>query len=364
MEGLGKTARPAFGWLISSYAYPIQEVLGGALETLGDLPLLGFSTSAELSPAGRSRRSVVAALFAGEGVQGRAGWWPDFNQDSRSAIQNMLHVLNPPAESSSVLLLAADGLNGDASLLGEYLAAGNFVVAGCLAGGEVNRGRTYQIGGRQSGSGGLAGMLLSGEIAIGVGAAHGWRPVGALARLTRVQGQWVRMLDDEPASHIYARWFGFPARDWSFPPLNDLVRQYPLGVHGQPGQALQIRSPLRMEADGSLRMNSRLAEGALVDLMIGTIDGCQQAARQAAGQAKAMLGDAQPVAALLLVDVAWQVMLELQPQGEIEAVRDVIGAQTPIFGGYTLGQLVRRSSNDPFEFLNQHIVVVLFAGKA
>lgn len=361
LDRLGR-GRVAFGWVIASSMYPIQQVQTGIFDLLGDVPLIGFSTSAELTVDGRFKRSVVVGLFSGDDVEARAGWWPDFTQDSRTSAQHMLKMLQPNADQAETLLLMADGLNGDAGLVCDALSNSGYAVAGGLAGGEVGRGRTFQVGGRQSGNGGLAAMVLSGNVVVGVGAAHGWHPVGALARLTRVQGQWVRTLDSQQANETYARWFGYPARDWAFPPLNDLVRLYPLAF--QDGDQQVVRSPLRVEADGSLRMNTRLPEGKTVDLMIGSAAACAQAARQATQQALVNLGPTTPRAAVLLVDVAWQLMLDNQPQKEIQVVREVLGAEIPVMGGYTFGQLGRLSPKGPVHLMNQHMEVILFGVKS
>ncbi len=352
----------AFGWVIASHVYVLQDVLAGAADLLGNVPLLGFSSSAELSAAGRSRRSVVVALVCAEDVQGRAGWWPNFAQDTRVCVQAMLQSMRPDPQAGESLLLVADGLNGDAALLCNMLSETGLMAAGCLAGGELWRGRTFQLGGRQSGNGGLAAAVLSGNVAMGVGVAHGWRPVGALSRLTRVQGQWVRTLDDQPASETYARLFGYPAREWSHSPLNDLVRLYPLGVHD--AQGMKVRSPLRVEVDGSLRMNTALPEGGLVDILVGSQQGCQQAAARAARQALAALGPTRPCLAILLADMAWQSLLELDANVEVDAVREIIGKDVPLAGGYTLGQIARLSPDGPVELFNQHILLLLFGSRA
>jgi hypothetical protein len=351
----------AFGWVIASHVFALQDVLNGAADLLGNVSLLGFSSSAELSAAGRSHRSVVVALLCSDEIQCRAGWWPDFAQDSRACIQMMLQSLRPDSQAGESLLLVADGMNGDAALLSSILSDTGLMVAGCLAGGELWRGRTFQLGGRASGSGGLAAAALGGNVVIGAGVAHGWRPVGALSRLTRVQGQWVRTLDDQPASETYARLFGRPAREWSHPPLNDLVRLYPLGV--QEAQGMKVRSPLRVEVDGSLRMNTTLPEGGLVDILVGSQKGCQQAATQATLQALAALGPTRPRLAILLVDMAWQSLLELDAGAEVVAVRRALGEDVPVMGGYTLGQIARPTRDGPVELFNQHILVLLFGSK-
>jgi hypothetical protein len=118
-----------------------------------------------------------------------------------------------------------------------------------------------------------------------------------------------------------------------------------------------------MEADGSLRMNSVLPEGELVELMIGSPEACRQAARQAATLARQALGPTQPRLALALVDIAWQALFELEPQAELEAIRQVLGPEVPVAGGYTFGQIARLQPQGPAHLLNQHLLLVLFGDK-
>jgi len=358
LEGIGRLP-VVCGWVIASHIFPIQEVLAGASEQLGNVPLLGFTTSGEIANQGRIRRSVTVALLSADDVQARAGWWPEFVQDTRGCVQNMLQALKPDPKAGESMLVVADGLNGDSQQLCQALTAAGMPAAGCLAGGELWRGRTYQIGGWQAGSSGLAALVLNGNVVVGAGAMHGWQPVGALARLTRVQGHWVRTLDGHPASETYARLFGYPVRDWSHSPLSDMVRLYPLGIEEPDGIA--VYSPLRVEVDGSLRMNSLLPEGKTVELMVGSPEACRKAAAQAAQQALEALGPTHPRLAVLLVDASWQALLDLDPQAEVNAVHQVVGADVPVIGGYTYGQIVP-SGGEP-RVLNQHILVLLFGVK-
>ena len=361
LDKLGR-APVAFAWMVVSHAYQVDQALAGVTEVTGDASILGFSTSAEISNAGRSRRSVLVGLLSGENIRGRSGWWPEFSQDGQACTQKMLAALHPDPEENNMLLVVADGLGGNADLLCSSLADLHLPVSGCLASGDLVRGRTYQIGGRQSGSGGLAAAVLSGDLSMGVGMAHGWQPIGALARITRLQGQWVRLLDNQLPSEVYAHYFGYTARQWVYPPLNAMVRLYPLGF--KEGDNFVLRSPIRVEADGSLRMNTSLVEGALADLMVGAQAGCEQASRQAAQQALSALGKATPCLAVLLVDAAWPMLLELEPESELKAVREILGENIPILGGYTLGQIASDASQGRVKLYNQHIAVLLFGSPA
>jgi hypothetical protein len=303
------------------------------------------------------------ALLSGEGIQAKSEFFSGFGDDSRGAAQHMTQAFQL-YHAQGTLLVVADGFNGDAKHLCAALPAGGYTLAGCLAGGNLHQARTYQIGGRQAGSGGLAAALIGSNLRTGVGYAHGWQPTGAYFQVTRSNGPWVRTLDERPTAEAYASLFKYPQRDWLHPPLNELVRLYPLGLE-QKGKAPLVRSPLRMEADGSLRMHTIIPEGATVHLMVGNSDGCLEAARQAAKQALQAIGEARPVLALLFTDIAWQMLFEAQPGREIQAVREVLGPEVPIAGGYTFGQIAnlpaREKTNGAPELFNQTLQIIIFA---
>jgi hypothetical protein len=201
--------------------------------------------------------------------------------------------------------------------------------------------------------------MLRGNIRVGVGHAHGWDPVGSQFRVTRSRGFWLRTLNGRPASETYADLFGQPARDWAFPPLSYLARLYPLGV--EQGDELVVRAPIRVEADGSFRMNASVRDGADAYLLVGSRGSCERAAAQAMQQAMLALGNVKPALVILLVDIAWQMLLKSKPGAEVAAIQDIIGAEVPLAGGYTLGQIVPGKESAAPKFLNQHIVVLAFA---
>ncbi len=358
LDQLGRS--PAvLGLIISSFYYPIQQILSGASALLGDVPLLGFSSNTELSNAGPMQRSAIVALLAGEEISVRADYYPAFGEDSRGAAQNLAQAFQL-YHARGTLLAIADGFTGDSKHLCAALPVGKYNLAGCLAGGSLHHGRTYQIGGRQSGNGGLAAALISGKLAIGVGSAHGWQPTGLYAQVTRSNGPWVRGLDNRTAAETYAELFQYPVRDWLHPPLNELVRLYPLGLEQKDSTHL-LRSPLRMEADGSLRMHTLIPEGATVHFMTGSSQHCLEAARQATSRALQAIGEARPVLALVLTDASWQMMFEAQPGRELQVVREMLGANLPVLSGYTYGQFAHLAPNSQPELLNQHMQVILFA---
>jgi hypothetical protein len=347
---------PGLGILIASHQFQAREVATGVTSLLGDAPLIGFSTPAGLTNAGQHNNSVVLALLKGD-LQAEAHWLPGYAQSGRETAARLMQLASIHTGNRAALLFA-DGFNGDAEQLCSAIQPGLLTVAGGLSSGDLHTGNTYQMAGNQTGTGSLAAAFLRGNLRLGVGYAHGWDPVGSQFRVTRSRGFWLRTLDGRPASETYAELFGYPARDWAFPPLNYLARLYPLGV--EQGEELVVRAPIRVEADGSFRMNANIRDGIDAYLLVGSNAACEKAASQAAQQALLALGDAKPFFALVLVDIAWQMLLKANPGAEIAAVQDILGSLCLLRAAIHSGKLSRIKLEDSPHFLNQHIVVIAF----
>jgi hypothetical protein len=355
LNRLGAVA-PGLGIVIASHQYQARDVANGASSLLGDAPLIGFSTPAGLTGAGLHSHSVVVAVLSAEDLDASSYWLPGYAQSSRETA-SQLDMLVSGNQAKDVIFFA-DGFNGDAEQFCNSISPKTFRIAGSLSSGDLHTGNTYQIAGNQTGAGALAALTFSGNLRMGVGHAHGWDPVGGQMRVTRSRGFWLRTLDTRPASETYAELFGFPAREWGFPPLSHMARLYPLGM--EQGDELVIRSPIRVEADGSFRMNASVRDGVDAFVMVGSRISCQKAAQRATQQALRELDGVKPAFALVLLDIAWQMLLKATPGAEIDAIQEIIGEDVPIAGGYTLGQIVPGQETASPRFLNQHIVVILF----
>lgn len=338
-------------------------VMAGVMEVLGEAPLFGASSPAILTGQGLLRRTVTVSVLSGDDFYVRALWRPDYSRNSAACAQALIQALQPDQQAGDVLLAAADGLHGEATVLASGLQGSGCLFAGALTAGGPHLGQTFQIGGRQAGSGGLAlGVFGGAKLALGVGIAHGWRAVGALALVSRAQGGLLQALNQQSSVEMYARWFGNNVADWNRPPLDQMVRLYPL-AYEEDGREV-LRAPLAFEADGSLRFNLPIAEGKHAVLMVGSPEAARLAAQQAAQQARQALGSARPVLALLFADLAYQMLFERQPGVEVRAVQQVLGAEVPLLGAYTLGQLIGLPQEGRAEALNQQIEVVLFGERA
>ncbi len=354
---------PSLGIVFCPYRYDAQMVMSGISSLVSNMPVLGMSTSAGISRVGQRSHLVTVALLGGEDIQTETHWFSSYSQGSGETATRLVQLIGYEQRHTESLLVFGDGLNGNAQEFCDTLPA-SFPIVGGLSSGDAQSNSTFQFASGQSSSGGMAAAFIRGKIKVGIGYGHGWMPVGNHFRVTRSRGFWLRTLDGRPASESYAHLFGQPAREWSFPPLNHMARIYPLGFEQNDRSELVVRAPLRIEADGSFRMNAPLRDGSDGYLMVGSPAACITAAQNAAQQAMAKLGDSKPVLALVFVDLAWQTLMQAATDAEIHAIQEVIGPNVPIAGGYTLGQFTPAEAGaDHPSFLNQHIVVALFAEK-
>jgi hypothetical protein len=369
LDQLG-TSRPVLALVFVAQEFIIADVLVGLTSLLGDTPLWGFSTLRPMTGEGDQPRSIVVALITGSENRASVQWFPNYAQDSTGTARQFLQNLREDIFLPQDILIAADGINGSLDSLCSGLADLPVNVAGCMAAGEPSLGKTYQIGKNQAGPGGLSAAVLGGSLRLGMGLAHGWQDLGVYFRATRTRDVWLETLDGIPAAETYARYFGFSSRDWAFPPLTDMARLYPLGVEPKRSgntapfvetdpHSLLVRSALRVEVDGSLRMSGTIPQDSIVHLMTGDIDACIRAAQSATQQALDSLCGARPLMAVALVDAAWQLLFETRPNAVANALNSVLG-DTPLVGAYTFGQLIRTSPDMPPVLHNQNLALVIF----
>ena len=351
-------ASPTLAIVVASRYYDPKEIALSVSSLLGDTPTIGFSSASALTKEGQTKNSVAVALLSSPDLKATEHWLPGYAQSGRETATLLRKLASATQAKDKKILFFADGFNGDADQMCLGFTGSPISLMGGLSSGNPHTGTTSQIAGSQAGSGSLAAAIIEGNLKVGVGSDHGWRPVGSQFRITRSRGFWIRALDGRPASEAYSALFGYPARDWGFPPLNYLVRLYPLGI--EQGEELLIRSPLRVEADGSFRMNAPIRDGMDAYLLTGSPTTCVEAAQRAAQKARLALDGAKPKLVLILADISWQMLLKAHSGAEVAAVQDILGTDVPIIGGYTLGQVTPGKDESPPDFLNQHLTVIAF----
>ena len=353
------TNRPALVLAFISVGLDEQEAINGISDILPKVPLWGMSTLGPLSPDGEEGRSIVVGLIGGSKLEASGQIWPEKAFSQAQQVEKNIRQFGKDHSTASGLLLALDGLGlhveSVLNALGDFPAP----LAAALGSGDFHNGKTWQFFGEQGSEAAVAALVLDGRLRMGVGMGHGWHAVGvSLSPSGRSGALGVQLLNDIPATEALAQVFLHPARDWAYPPLKDLARLYALGFGREGSEGMLLRSAVQVEVDGSLRMNATCPEETRAQLMVGNLESCVAAARRAAEAARTSLGSAQPLLAVLLVDVAWQYLFESRSRQFIEAVGEELNG-IPLVGAYTLGQAASRTAGTVAAMQNQHIQVIL-----
>jgi hypothetical protein len=360
LDKLG-TVHPILGLIFVSQEYNTGDAVAGVSSMLASVPLWGFCTHSTFSSFGEQNRTVAVAIIGGRDSGVQVNWWPKYSNETLNAAFALTQTLNNPFQPPQALLLAVDGVSGEAGLLCAALSQTNIPVAGGLASGEYQLGQTPIVGGTQWSGAAFSSLILYDRFRLGVGAAHGWRDTGVHLSLTEVAGRWIQTLNGLPAVDAYSRVFKSSAQDWRQPPLNEMVRLYPLGIESESsGEGLILHTPVIAESDGRLKMNTSLDENLSGHLMIGDTESCLSAIHHAAQTAMVSLenqGNAKPLLALVFADLAWRYLFEAKPNQVAEALQTELGI-IPFVGACTLGQFARINDGRPC-LLDQHLEIAL-----
>ena len=350
-RGLGRLGQhPKAVILLASQEYDLPIMLPPLRILLGDVPVWGGTLRQIWNPEeGRPSRSLQVALLWGDDLSAEAVWFPTLDQAEA-------HEWEDWAEAAVWALVDAQTPRMPRWM--RWLGQHQGELAGTVIGNTAYLMRAYLCGGIRGGSGGATLMAMRG-LRQSVAWDTGWAPTGILTEVTESRAERVYRLDGQLAAQRLGQWFGTSERRWVRPPLRELARMYSLAVEERRG--LRWYAPLAVETDGSLRMTLPLRRGQVAHLMVGSANDCLEAARRAARRALERFAGERPALAFLLVDWAWAHLFWARPRAVYHAVREVLGPEVPILGGYGYGPIARPAgeTDSPLVWDN-HLLLALF----
>ena len=329
--------------VFASIRFDQETLLRGILSVAPSTWMAGCSTAGEILADGPSRRSVAIMAIRSDTLQAVTGLGMRMNLNSRMAGQELAsQVLQSKISNPHGMILFPDGLTGNAAevIRGVQDRLGlSFPIVGGSAADDFSFSRTYQYfqGGLYSDS--VGGVLLAGPIAVGIGARHGWRPLGKPRRVTRGLANIVQELDGHTAVNLYETYFGRAAESLKSGSLADMSIVYPLGMPIPGEEEYLLRNVLRVDpTTGSLIYAGEVPEGSEVRLMMGSKERALEAARKAAEQAVLSIAPRTPTFALVFSSCSRARLFGQRAGEEIAAIRQVLGRSVPIIGFYGYGE--------------------------
>jgi hypothetical protein len=351
---------PALVIAFLSPSYPMEVVTRDLQAALGSVPLIGCSTSGELTDGRSLRQGLVLWALGGPGFSVRVGMGQGEPGTLRTASREAARCIDElPSHPHRALVLLADGLCGDQMevVRGAYEVAGAAVplVGGC-AGDDMAMKSTFQIFGSRVLERSVVAAAIGSDAPIGIGVSHGWQPVGEPMLVTSSAGVVVAGLDDRPALDVYLEALQAPPEVSANPEaFAAFASTHPLGIPRR--DRIEIRYVAGSDLENrSLTCIAGLPQGGMTMFMEGDSTSVLKATQTAFQEACDGLNGTPPIGMLLFDCVARRSVLEdASVEGEFDGVQDLTGS-LPIAGFYTYGEIARTQGAGGFH--NQTLVAL------
>jgi len=264
-------------------------------------------------------------------------------------------------EGYSSALILTDALAGHADELIEELTlrtGGNYQFFGGGAGDDANFLRTEVICGSRVCTDAVVALEILSVRPLGIGVRHGWRPAGALMRVTEARENVLYGLNGGPALEVFEEHAEATGQQF------DAANPLPFFLHNilgiQTPDGFRLRVPLTVGEGGSILCAAAVPEGAAVCIMETDVESARSAAAEATREALSQLQGHPPKVALFFDCVATRMRLGREFGLELSSLQQALGS-AEFAGCNTYGQVAR--VNGQFNgFHNCTAVVCVFPG--
>lgn len=325
-----------------------QAYLRAAEEGLGG-PVVGATTGgAAFTERGVTRHQPVAAVLGGPGLAFEVGVATGLDREPAKAVaagvRPVVEAARAHASRSHALITLADAFACDGEALLSAMTEAvppHWRLFGGTAGDDFRfqRSKVFAHGEVLEGAAVLVGLFSSSPPSLVT--RHGWCAAEGSRELTvtGMEGNLLLTLNDEPAAKVYQEEL---ERLGLMRPGEDLVpvmAKHELGAKTVFGNELKIRSPLAVEAGGSVRLASALPPGTVVRVVTADADGLIEAATELSRRALEPMADA-AVRGALVFDCAARLQLLGERYGE-QVAAFLGGRNFPLVGMTCYGEIAR-----------------------
>jgi hypothetical protein len=190
------------------------------------------------------------------------------------------------------------------------------------------------------------------RIQFGFGSEGGWSDFGPEREVTRSEKNKVFKIGDHYALDIYKEYLGKYADE-----LPGSALYFPLSMKETPESEPVVRTILSIdEQEKSMTFAGNLPEGSLVKFMKSNSDKLIDASYNAASNTLLANQEFTKIA-LLISCVGRKIVLGDRVEEEIEAVREVVGKDTLLFGFYSYGEITPNTKKVGCDLQNQTMTI-------
>lgn len=360
-------------YVFSSTKHDLKKILEGVNSKLSEgTPVIGCSSSVEISDQGPSTGSIVVALVKGDVNVGigksenasknsyeagkKAIKEAAENLESFEVSENSIEVPEKSLETTMINIFAdplectgVDILEGVNNMIPDGMK-----VAGEFAADDLAFEDTYVFFGDEVLQGTVVTAILETKVPVEVSARHGFEKTPQEYTVTDAEGVDVFKLDERPPKEVYSDLFG---EKMSEDPGFLLMTPFGIDVGGD---EKEIRVTLGVGDDGSYHCGATVPENIEVSIMKGEKDKLLDAAELSAKIAKENL-DSKPSSAIIFNCVGRHAIyddMELTAK-EVERIKETLGVEQ-VAGVYGFGQIATTTKKARF---NEETVVLQVFGR-
>lgn len=368
---------PDLVWVFATDDYDPADVRAGVADIVGDAPIVGCRAPGVLA-CDRVTHDGVGVLVLSGGLVARIGVAPGVGADGRGAgataasraLDALEAAIGEARPDRTAMVVLPDAIRGNACdvVRGVDAAVGaGLRLVGGGAGDKLQFRQTWQFTGDAVADDSVLAVALAAPSPMGIALRHGCAPWGRPMKVTRVSGRTVHDLDWQPAFTRYtevARELG--AEEIAREGFVAFAMQHPFGIpHGE--EHYVLRSPLMLGDANEIACCSDLPADGVMRIMAGDRASLLGAAREAGAAARAALAGSAPAAALLFACVSRDFVVAgeapVELSAEIRAVREGLGADVPVFGCLTFGQIGSLAGGSP-QFHSKSVQVCALPARA
>jgi hypothetical protein len=343
MDKLG-AKDPGIAFCFASSRFDHAKLIQGIKSVIPNVPLIGCSTAGEITSEGPDKKSVTVLLIESNTLHAAIGLGKKISQDSRRAGQEVAHdtiIKTRQGQPRHAFMMLSDGLNGNGGeiIRGVQEVLGtSFPIVGGSAADDFSFNNTFQYYDENIYQDSVCGVLFSGDISVGIGARHGWYPLGKPRIVTSADHNIIKKLDGKPAARIYEDYFGKRVADLSTEPMARMSVMYPLGMSIPEEEECIIRNAMKVDSEGALICAGEVPKGSEIRVMMGSKETALKAAQKASEIALGALRKRKASLVFVFDSVSRERLFGRKSKDEIEIVKKIFGPDTPIVGFYTYGE--------------------------
>lgn len=336
--------------------YDLQEVIKAIREIIGNVPLIGCSSTGEFVSDKMLTGAIAITIITSNQFEVRLGKATHFNKDIPSAVKQATEDFAANSANKGIkagwrgrtLLLFTDGLAGHGEALIDALISQTglqYQLFGGAAADNAKFEKTYVFCNDEVLTDTFVVAEILTENPFSIAADHGWSKIDGPYRVTRAESNILYELNGTPAWEIYKSF----AEKRDLPILegkeNNFLMQYILGIEKNNTEKPNLRVPLGLNSDGSLLCAAEVFEGDIIYIMTsennkGVING----GSAAADKAKKNLVSEEIAGALVFECVATRLQLADEFASQVSTTAYAV-KPNQLMGCACYGQLAR-TQND------------------